>query len=246
MTSIRHLLCALAIISLCGCTALLWGVNPPTSQRSEYRKISSDNINGVYRYKGIQASVVNKGMSYPVDIPPDGLAFSGKENIYVVTVGGEHLLETDALHSQYHLELKGNDNIIKLKLVSPATKRTVARFEGDFDVIARNKSGAVSPCEEKDMQSIGFHYSDSVCVSNIKINGVIIPEKSLKFSDGQQSKTASQYKIELWAYKQVTDIHTENILTNVVVTPVAAAADIIFFPISLTFLKVMIDMGSFR
>lgn len=246
MTSIRHLLCALAIISLCGCTALLWGVNPPTSQRSEYRKISSDNINGVYRYKGIQASVVNKGMSYPVDIPPDGLAFSGKENIYVVTVGGEHLLETDALHSQYHLELKGNDNIIKLKLVSPATKRTVARFEGDFDVIARNKSGAVSPCEEKDMQSIGFHYSDSVCVSNIKINGVIIPEKSLKFNDGQQSKTASQYKIELWTYKQVTDIHTVNILTNVVVTPVAAAADIIFFPISLTFLKVMIDMGSFR
>lgn len=246
MTSIRHLLCALAIISLCGCTALLWGVNSPTSQRSEYRKISSDNIDGVYRYKGIQASVVNKGMNYPVDIPPDGLAFSGKENIYVVTVGGEHLLETDALHSQYHLELKGNDNIIKLKLVSPATKRTVARFEGDFDVIARNKSGAVSPCEEKDMQSIGFHYSDGVCVRNIKINGVIIPEKSLKFSDGQQSKTASQYKIELWAYKQVTDIHAENILTNVVVTPVAAAADIIFFPISLTFLKVMIDMGSFR
>ena len=246
MKSIRHLMCALAILSLCGCTALLWGINKPTSQRMEYRKIASDNIDGVYRYKGLKASVINNGVSYPVGIPSDGLAFAGKNKIYVVTVGGEHLLETDALHSRYHLELKGDDNKIKLKLVSPATERSVARFEGDFDVIARNKSGTISPCEAKDMQSIGFHYSDNACVSNIKINGVIIPEKNLKFRDGQQSKTASQYKIELWTYKQVTDIHADNILTGVVFTPVAAAADIIFFPISLTFLKVMIDMGAFK
>ncbi|MFP3415987.1 hypothetical protein SB773_31590, partial [Bacillus sp. SIMBA_074] len=68
-------------------------------------------------------------------IPPDGLAFVGKKNIYVVTAGGEHLLKTDALHSRYQLELKGNDRKIKLGLVSPATKRSVARFEGDFNVI---------------------------------------------------------------------------------------------------------------
>ncbi|HAU5564374.1 hypothetical protein VH86_23710 [Pantoea sp. BL1] len=246
MTSIRHLLCALAILSLCGCTVLLWGVNPPTSQKMKYKKIASDNIDGVYRYKGLQASVVNDGVSYPVDIPPDGLAFSGKENIYVVTVGGEHLLETDALHSRYQLELKENDNKIKLTLVSPATKRSVASFEGGFEVIARSHSGMISPCEAKDMQSIGFHYSDNICISNIKIKGVIIPEESLNFRGAQQTKTVSQYKIELWANKQVTDIHADNILTNVVLTPVAAAADIIFFPISLTFLKFMIDVGSFK
>jgi len=212
----------------------------------EYRKISSDNIDGVYRYKGLEASVVNNGVSYPVGIPSDGLAFAGKNKIYVVTVGGEHLLETDALHSRYHLELKGNDNKIKLKLVSPATKRSVARFEGDFDVIARNKSGTISPCEAKDMQLIGFYYSGNACVRNIKINGVIIPDKSLNFRGGEQSKTASQYKIELWTYKQVTDIHPGNILTGVVLTPVAAAADIIFFPISVTFLRLMIGQGTFK
>lgn len=246
MKSIGHLMCALAIFSLCGCTVALWGSNQPTSKRSEYRKISSDSIDGVYLYKGLQTSVVNNGLNYPVDIPPDGLAFVGKENIYVVTNGGEHLLEIDALHSRYDLELKGNDNKIKLKLVSPATKRSVAKFEGDFEVIARNNSGVVSPCEAKDMQSIGFNYSENTCVSNIKIKGVIIPEKSLNFRGGQQSKTASQYKIELWTYKLVTKIHADKILTNVVLTPVAAAADIIFFPISLKFFKATNGMGLYR
>lgn len=246
MTLIRCLVCAFAILSLCGCTVLIWGVNPSTSQQIKYRKVASDNIGGVYRYKGLQASVVNNRTSYPVGIPPDGLAFVGKKNIYVVTAGGEHLLKTDALHSRYQLELKGNDRKIKLGLVSPATKRSVARFEGDFNVIARNSPGVTSPCEAQDMQSLGFHYSDNACVSRIKIKGVIVPEKSLGLRDEQLSKTASQYEIELWTDKQVTDIHAGNILTNVILTPVAAAADIIFFPISLTFLRFMTGLGAFK
>ncbi len=100
--------------------------------------------------------------------------------------------------------------------------------------------------EIQNMQPTGFHYFDNTYVSAEKIKGVINRAELVNLKSAQLSKTASQYEIELWTDKQVTDIHAGNILTNVVLTPVAAAADIIFFPISLTFLRFMTGLGAFK
>lgn len=100
--------------------------------------------------------------------------------------------------------------------------------------------------ETQNMQPIGFHYFGNTYVSTEKIKGVINHAELINLKSAQRSKTASQYKIELWTCKQVTDIHAGNILTNVIFTPVAAAADIIFFPISLTFLRFMTGLGAFK
>ncbi len=100
--------------------------------------------------------------------------------------------------------------------------------------------------ETQNMQPTGFHYFDNTYVSAEKIKGVINRAELVNLKSAQLSKTASQYEIELWTDKQVTDIHAGNILTNVVLTPVAAAADIIFFPISLTFLRFMTGLGAFK
>lgn len=100
--------------------------------------------------------------------------------------------------------------------------------------------------KKQNMQPIGFHYFDNTYVSRQKIKGVINCAELINLKSAQRSKTASQYRIELWTWKQVNDIHAGNILTNVVLTPVAAAADIIFFPISLTFLRFMTGLSAFK
>ena len=100
--------------------------------------------------------------------------------------------------------------------------------------------------ETQNMQPIGFHYFDNTYVSAEKIKGVINHAELINLKSAQRNKIASQYRIELWTWKQVTDIHTGNILTIVVLTPVAAAADIIFFLISLTFLRFMTGLGAFK
>ncbi len=100
--------------------------------------------------------------------------------------------------------------------------------------------------EIQNMQPTGFHYFDNTFVSREEIKGVINHAELINLKGAQRSQTISQYKIELWTWKQVTDIHAGNILTNVILTPVAAAADIIFFPISLTFLRFMTGLGAFK
>ena len=100
--------------------------------------------------------------------------------------------------------------------------------------------------EIQNMQPTGFHYFDNTFVSREEIKGVINHAELINLKGAQRSQTISQYKIELWTWKQVTDIHAGNILTNVIITPVAAAADIIFFPISLTFFLFMTGLGAFK
>ncbi len=100
--------------------------------------------------------------------------------------------------------------------------------------------------ETQNMQPTGFHYFDNTFVSREEIKGVINHAELINLKGAQRSQTISQYKIELWTWKQVTDIHAGNILTNVIITPVAAAADIIFFPISLTFFLFMTGLGAFK
>lgn len=100
--------------------------------------------------------------------------------------------------------------------------------------------------ETQNMQPTGFHYFDNTFVSREEIKGVINHAELINLKGAQRSQTISQYKIELWTWKQVTDIHAGNILTNVIITPVAAAADIIFFPISLTFFRFMTGLGAFK
>jgi len=100
--------------------------------------------------------------------------------------------------------------------------------------------------EIQNMHPTGFHYFDNTFVSREEIKGVINHAELVNSKSAQLSKTASQYEIELWTDKQVINIHAGNILTNVVLTPVAAAADIIFFPISLTFLRFMTGLGAFK
>ncbi len=100
--------------------------------------------------------------------------------------------------------------------------------------------------ETQNMQPTGFHYFDNTFVSREEIKGVINHAELINLKGAQRSQTISQYKIELWTWKQVTDIHAGNILTNVIITLVAAAADIIFFPISLTFFLFMTGLGAFK
>ncbi|WP_139239689.1 hypothetical protein [Pantoea sp. Ae16] len=100
--------------------------------------------------------------------------------------------------------------------------------------------------ETQNMQPTGFHYFDNTFVSRKEIKGVINHAELINLKGAQRSQTISQYEIELWTDKQVINIHAGNILTNVVFTPVAAAADIIFFPISLTFLRFMTGLGAFK
>jgi len=100
--------------------------------------------------------------------------------------------------------------------------------------------------ETQNMQPTGFHYFDNTFVSREEIKGVINHAELINLKGAQRSKTIRQYKIELWTWKQVTDIHAGNILTNVIITPIAAAADIISFPISLTFFLFMTGLGAFK
>ncbi len=89
------------------------------------------------------------------------------------------------------------------------------------------------------VEQFGFRDIGGTYWKNIDIEGLIIPRKNLNYPFIGTESLGRKYTIEFYLQDSKTDFHPGNLATNVVFTPFAVVADIVFFPISISVLQLI-------
>lgn len=232
--------CISMVLLLSGCTALLWGGNKVASSHSVNAMQMQDNVTDIFQYKNLAASVVQGKNSIPLNIPSEGVAFHGEKNIYILTKGADELLSLNKITDRLPLISGKEENTLKLQLARPGKGDVIVHFTDSLWVDVNKNTNDLSPEDLNIINHSGFYKTDGKYGKNISIEGVIIPKKSLNYPFAKTESLGRKYKIEFYATDSETNFYPQNLATNIVLTPVAIAADIVFFPISITFLRLMI------
>jgi len=233
--SLMKSFCFLSIIavasSLTGCTAILWSANNPIEHGNDYRTEIKDSVSGAVEYKNLQLSTLQSSKKTPIDVPSEGVAFIGHDYIYFLTKGADQLLElNDNVNNLPYYDQSG-DGILRFDLKDHIKNNVLTPFSNTFTVIVRNEKLTTEQITL--LKKLGFIYTNSRYEKEVYIGGVIVPRKNLNYNFGTENKLAKAYQVEFYTSKYKTKLNPGNIVENIVITPVALAADIIFFPISL-------------
>jgi hypothetical protein len=224
---------------LSGCTALLWGGNKVTESHTVKVTQIKDNVTGVFQYDNLAASVVQGSSSKSLIIPSAGVAFMGEKNIYILTRGATELLSLNKVADKVPLISGTDENTLKLKLVSPKKGEATVHFMDTLLVEVNKKHDDLSPEDIAVLKQSGFQDEGRRYLKKVSIEGVIIPRKNLNYQFTDTESLGRKYTVEFYNWDGKTNLNLENLATNVVLTPLAAAADIVFFPISLQFLRLI-------
>jgi len=223
-----------ALLLLSGCTAILWKENNVTEHRWEEHVHIKDNIDSVFQYANLSASVLQGKSNIMLDMPPQGLAFIGEKNIYILTRGQAELISLDKLSAQLPLVsgFKKYDGI-RLKLKRTKKNDAVIQFSDTLEIWLNKRYGSISEQDLHTIKLAGFTKNSGRYVKNINIEGVILPrgEHSPIFST--TASLHKKYQIEFYTHDDSTHFHPLNLATNVVLTPLTLTTDIVFLPISL-------------
>lgn len=239
MKTIKVAACLSMLFLLTGCTALLWGGNKVTESKTVKTPQFRDNVTSVFQYKNLAASVVQDKTSTPLIIPSTGVAFLGEQNIYILTRGATELLSLNKIIDRIPLISGEEENTLKLKVIPPEKGDVIFHFKDSLQVEVNKKYGAVSPEDITIIEQSGFRDIGGTYWKNIDIEGVIIPRKNLNYPFTGTEPLGRKYSIEFYLQDSKTDFHPGNLATNVVFTPFAVVADIVFFPISISVLQLI-------
>ncbi|CNI47340.1 YidX family protein [Yersinia pekkanenii] len=232
--------CFSLVLLLSGCTAVLWGGNKVTESRMEKVTQLKDNVTGVFQYKNLAASVVKGKSNIPLTIPSEGIAFLGEKNIYILTHGATELLSLNKVADRVPIISGEEENTLKLKLLPPQKGDVTIHFKDILLIKVNKDNGELSPEEMTIIKQSGFHHSGGRYWKNVDIEGVIIPRNSLSYQFIDTESLGRKYIIEFYSWDNKTNFYPKNLATNIVLTPLTAAADIVFFPISIQFLRLIV------
>ncbi|HGF9764671.1 TPA: hypothetical protein ACJEWE_004762, partial [Klebsiella michiganensis] len=132
------------------------------------------------------------------------------------------------------------ENTLKLQLARSVKGDAVFRFKDSLRVWVNKSEGELSEYDIDVIKHSGFQNSKGGYWKDVNIEGIVLPRKSLNYTFTNTESLGRKYKVEFYATDNETDFYPKNLATNIVLTPVALAADIVFFPVSLTFLRLII------
>lgn len=221
------------VILLSGCTAFLWGGNRVVDSKLETHTLVEDNVTGVYQYKNIAVSALQGNKKISISVPSDGIAFIGEKNIYILTEGTHELLSLNKLATQIPLISGRAENTLTLEVTEPSDTDRLLQFSDFLPVEVKQSANTLSEAELKVIQQAGLKKKGSRYGRNVHVTGVIIPRSSLNYSFDKTESLGRNYSVKFYYTGKETRFHPVNLATNIVVTPLALAADIVFFPISL-------------
>ncbi|MFP5973554.1 YidX family protein [Enterobacter mori] len=239
MKRLRILTCLGVMFLLSGCTALLWGGNKVAEPKTERHIQIQDNVTGVFQYKNLAVSAVQGSKKTPVKVPSEGVAFVGQKNIYILTQGADELLSLNKLATQIPLISGREENTLKFRINKPSGSDSVLQFSDALPVDVNKSSSMLSTEELNTVQHAGFRINGVRYVRDVHITGVIIPRASLNYTFDKIESLGRTYSVQFYSLESGTDFHPVNLATNIVVTPLALTADIVFFPISLSLLQLI-------
>ena len=239
MKRLRILTCLGVMFLLSGCTALLWGGNKVAEPKTERHIQIQDNVTGVFQYKNLAVSAVQGSKKTPVKVPSEGIAFVGQKNIYILTQGADELLSLNKLATQIPLISGREENTLKFQINKPSGSDSVLQFSDALPVDVNKSSSMLSTEELNTVQHAGFRINGVRYVRDVHITGVIIPRASLNYTFDKIESLGRTYSLQFYSLESGTDFHPVNLATNIVVTPLALTADIVFFPISLSLLQLI-------
>ncbi|MDM6959545.1 hypothetical protein [Klebsiella michiganensis] len=239
MKRLRIFTCLGVMLLLSGCTALLWGGNKVAEPKTERHIQIQDSVTGVFQYKNLAVSVVQGNKKTPVKIPSEGVAFVGEKNIYILTRGTDELLSLNKLATQIPLISGREENTLKFRINKPSGSDSVLQCSDALPVDVNKSSRMLSTEELNTIQHEGFRSNGVRYVRDVYITGVIIPKVSLNYTFDKTESLGRTYNVQFYSLESGTDFHPVNLATNIVVTPLALTADIVFFPISLSLLQLI-------
>ncbi|WKW35971.1 hypothetical protein [Enterobacter mori] len=239
MKRLGILTCLGVMFLLSGCTALLWGGNKVAEPKTERHIQIQDNVTGVFQYKNLAVSAVQGSKKTPVKVPSEGIAFVGQKNIYILTQGADELLSLNKLATQIPLISGREENTLKFRINKPSGSDSVLQFSDALPVDVNKSSSMLSTEELNTVQHAGFRINGVRYVRDVHITGVIIPRASLNYTFDKIQSLGRTYSLQFYSLESGTDFHPVNLATNIVVTPLALTADIVFFPISLSLLQLI-------
>lgn len=232
--------CTGMVLLLSGCTAILWGGNKVAENHRVNVMQMQDNVTDIFQYKNLAASVVQGKTSISLIIPSEGIAFLGEKNIYILTKGADELLSLNKITDRLPLISAKEENTLKLQLARLEKGDAVAHFKDSLRVSVNKSTDALSEEDINIIKNSGFQNKGGKYWKDVTIEGAILPRKSLNYAFTNAESLGRQYKVEFYATDSETEFYPKNLATNIMLTPVALAADIVFFPISLTFLRLII------
>jgi hypothetical protein len=224
---------------LSGCTVLLWGGNKIAEPKTERHIQIKDSVTGVFQYKNVAVSAVQGSKKTAVKVPSEGVAFVGEKNIYILTQGADELLSLNKLATQIPLISGREENTLKFRINKSSSSDSVLRFSDALPVEVNKSSSMLSSEELNTIRHSGFQSNGVRYVRDVSITGVIIPKSSVNYTFEKTESLGRTYSVQFYSMEAGTDFHPINLATNIVVTPLALSADIVFFPISLQFLRLM-------
>jgi len=217
---------------LSGCTALLWSGNQVTTSYPERKLQFKDKVTAIYQYKNLAASVIQEKKKVPLHIPTEGVAFVGEKNIYVLTSGTDELLTLNKIAARIPLISGRKAHTLQFDLTGSSKNNSVVCFEETLTVAVNQPTNKMSKEERDIISQAGFTILEGEYFKNVNVGGVIIPKAQLNYSFNETESLERQYNIEFYSKKRATDFHPGNLATNIVLTPLTLASDIIFFPVS--------------
>lgn len=233
MKVVKMVACLSALLLLSGCTAFLWGGNSVTDRRTEKNVHIQDVVDGVFQYENLSASVLQKNSSVTLDIPPNGIAFLGEKNIYILTQGAAELMSLDKLSARIPL-VSGFEKYdgIRLELKRPGKDDAVMYFRDTLALWVNERYSDISVQDLNAIKQAGFWSNGGRYIKQVRIEGVILPRGKHDNIFGTNELLHKKHKIEFYSEEKSINFHPLNLATNVILTPFTVAADIIFFPIS--------------
>lgn len=237
MKIIKVIACLGVLLLLSGCTVGLWHDNRVTEKRTIKHIHVEDNVDGVFQYKNLAVSVLQGKNHVALDIPPEGIAFLGEKNIYILTQGTEELLSLDKISTQVPL-VSGFDKFdgLMLRLSSPKKNEELIHFSQTLQLRVNKPYGHISDSELHTLTAAGFWSNGGRYVKQVQITGVIIPIGKNSNIFSKMKSLDKKHKIQFYSEDNSTKFYPLRLATNVALTPVTAVADIVFFPISLRLL----------
>ncbi|MEN0585188.1 MULTISPECIES: hypothetical protein [unclassified Kosakonia] len=232
--------CIVMVLLLSGCTAILWGGNKVSGSHLVNVMKMQDDVTDIFQYENISASVVQDKTNIPLIIPSKGIAFLGEKNVYILTRGADELLSLNKLTDKIPLIAGKEENTLKLQLARPVKGDAVFRFKDSLRVWVNKSAGELSENDIGVIRHSGFQSTKGGYWKDVNIEGMVLPRKSLNYTFTNTESLERKYKVEFYMIDNETDFYPKNLATNIVLTPVALAADIVFFPVSLTFLRLII------
>lgn len=239
MKRLKIFTCLGVMFLLSGCTALLWGGNKVAEPKTERHIQIQDSVTGVFQYKNLAVSAVQGSKKAAINVPSEGVAFVGEKNIYILTQGADELLFLNKLATQIPLISGREENTLKFRINKPSGSDSVLQFSDALPVEVNKSSRMLSTEELKTIQAAGFKSNGVRYVKDVYITGVIIPKASVNYTFDKTESLGRAYNVQFYSLEAGTDFHPVNLATNIVITPLALSADIVFFPISLQFLRLM-------